>query len=209
MSAKLFKTLTVEPESNARVYIRLRPLPSREIQEFLDSGNQRDPELVEEKTIEIYVNCRLVKDYQQTVLLKAECRMPSLQVNYNETEALMGKLFLRLIEKLFLINFIAYILSGKIWRRDSNNKEDDEWNLQFSPEFREIKINNLLDKHSEYEIVNDTMYFNLEIPNDVKEIAPKSFHNISVRPNLKALVKNAESVRRVSFHFNSIPSLKL
>ncbi len=91
MSVKLFKTLTVEPESNVRVYIRLRPLPSREIQEFLDSGNQRDPNSVEEKAIEIYVNCRLVKDYQQTLLLKAECRMPSLQVDYNDMEALMGK----------------------------------------------------------------------------------------------------------------------
>jgi hypothetical protein len=93
MSAKLFKTLTIEPESNVRVYIRSRPLPSREIQKLLDNGNQRDPDLVEMKMIEIYVNCRLVKDYQQTVLLKAECRMPSLQVNYNEMEALMGMLF--------------------------------------------------------------------------------------------------------------------
>ncbi|CAG8544148.1 2498_t:CDS:2, partial [Funneliformis caledonium] len=157
MSVKLFKTLTVEPGSNVRVYIRLKPLPSREIQEFLDGGNQRDPNLVEEKVIEIYVNCRLVKDYQQTLILKAEC---------------------------------------KIWRRDPNNKEDDEWNLQFNPEFREIKINNLLDKPLEYEIINDTMYFNLELCNDVKEVAPKSFHNVLVRPNLKSLIKNAESVRR-------------
>ena len=93
MSAKLFKTLTIEPESKVRVYIRTRPLPSREIQESLDSGNQRDPDLVEMKIIEIYVNCRLVKDYQQTVLLKAECKMPSFRVNYNEMEALMGNLF--------------------------------------------------------------------------------------------------------------------
>ena len=98
--------------------------------------------------------------------------------------------------------FIIYILSGKIWRRDSNNKDDDEWNLQFNPEFREIKINNLLDIPLEYEIVNDTMYFNLELSNDVKEVAPKSFHNILVRPNLKSLIKNVESIRRVSFHFN-------
>src|SRR5436309_15318936 len=108
MPAKLFKTLTVEPESNTRVYIRLIPLPSRKIQDLLDSGNQRDPDLVEKKIIEIYVNCRLVKDYQHTVLLKAECRMPSLQINYDETEALMGKLLKFYIEKLILIYFIAY-----------------------------------------------------------------------------------------------------
>ncbi|GES89175.1 hypothetical protein GLOIN_2v1769365 [Rhizophagus clarus] len=173
MSAKLFKTLTIDPESNVRVYIRSRPLPSREIQKLLDSGYQRDPDLVEMKTIEIYVNCRLVKDYQQTVLLKAECRMPSLRVNYNEMEALMGKI--------------------------GRNKDDDEWNFQFNPEFREIRINNLLDKPLEYEIVNDTMYFNLEFSSDIKEVAPKSFHNILVRPNLKSLTKHAENVRREKY----------
>ena len=92
------------------------------------------------------------------------------------------------------------ILLGKIWRRDPNNKDDYEWNLQFSPEFRKIKINNLLDKPLKYEIVNDTMYFNLEISNDIKEMGPKSSHDILIRPNLKALIKNAESVRRVSFN---------
>src|SRR5688500_3242608 len=110
MSVKLFKTLTVESESNVRVYIRLRPLPSREIQEFIDGGNQRDPNLVEEKTIEIYVNCRLVKDYQQTVLLKAECRMPSLQVDYNDMEAFMGKSLFKCsaIKIIFLLIYNLY-----------------------------------------------------------------------------------------------------
>jgi len=90
-SAKLFKTLVVDPQSNVRVYIRLRPLPSREIQQALDRGIPRDPSEVEEKNIEIYVNCRLVKDYQQTVKVKAECRMPSLRVHYSDNGALMGK----------------------------------------------------------------------------------------------------------------------
>ena len=90
-SAKLFKTLVVDPQSNVRVYIRLRPLPSREIQQALDKGIPRDPSEVEEKNIEIYVNCRLVKDYQQTVKVKAECRMPSLRVHYSDNGALMGK----------------------------------------------------------------------------------------------------------------------
>lgn len=91
MSAKLFKTLTVEPESNVRVYICVRPLPSQTIQESLECGKQRDTNLVEEKNIEIYVNCRLVKDFQKIIMLKAECRMPSLQVTYCEMEALMGR----------------------------------------------------------------------------------------------------------------------
>lgn len=96
---------------------------------------------------------------------------------------------------IYNLHVFYRILSGKICR----NKDDDEWNFQFNPEFREIRINNLLDKPLEYEIVNDTMYFNLEFSSDVKEIAPKAFHNILVRPNLKSLTKHAENVRRVSF----------
>ncbi|CAG8849016.1 8130_t:CDS:2, partial [Gigaspora margarita] len=68
ISAKLFKTLTVEPESNVRVYICFQLLPSREIQKSLDNG-LKDPEL----------------DYHQTVILKAECKIPSLRVDYEDS----------------------------------------------------------------------------------------------------------------------------
>ncbi|CAG8733005.1 13142_t:CDS:2, partial [Acaulospora morrowiae] len=174
MSAKLFKSLTVEPESNVRVYIRFRPQPSREFQELY---HQRNPDLFEEKTVEIYVNCRLVKDYQKTVILKAECRMPSLVVEYEEFDS----------------------FKGKISRRDINSKEDDEWIIQFNQEFREIQIKNLLQIPLEYEIVNDTMYFILEFPTENKVITSESFHNVIVRPNIKSLIKNVESVRREKY----------
>ncbi|CAG8447699.1 8569_t:CDS:10 [Diversispora eburnea] len=166
MSAKLFKTLTVDPETNVRVYIRFRPMPSREIQEFLDKGNTRDPNLVEEKIVEIYVNCRLVKDYQQTLKLKAECRMPSIQVDYKESDALM---------------------------------EDEDWIIHFDEKYRKIIIKNSLPNPLKYEIVNDTMYFNLEFPKEGKEIGSKLCHEIIVRPNIKALIKNAENVRREKY----------
>ncbi|CAG8457039.1 15393_t:CDS:2, partial [Dentiscutata heterogama] len=172
ISAKLFKTLTVEPESNVRVYIYFRPLPSREIQKSLENG-LKDPELIEEKIIEIYVNCRLVKDYQQTVILKAECKIPSLRVDYEDSA-----------------------LTGKICRQYSN---DDEFTIQFDQEFREIMIRNLLDTSLEYEIVNDTMYFSLDISHSNKEVAPKTDHRIIVRPNVKALLKNVESIRREKY----------
>ncbi|KAF0517022.1 peroxisomal membrane protein mpv17 [Gigaspora margarita] len=174
ISAKLFKTLTVEPESNVRVYIRFRPLPSREIQKSLDNG-LKDPELVEEKIIEIYVNCRLVKDYQQTVILKAECKIPSLRVDYEDSA-----------------------LTGKICRQDTNCNEE-EFTVQFEQEFREIMISNLFDTPLEYEIVNDTIYFSLDISHSNKGVAPKSDHRIIVRPNLKTLLKNAESIRREKY----------
>ncbi|CAG8474285.1 10773_t:CDS:2 [Acaulospora colombiana] len=130
-----------------------RSMPSHEFQELF---NQRNPDLMEEKVIEIYVNCRLVKDYQQIVILKAKCKMPSLQVEYEEIDAFIGK----------------------ISRRDVNSKEEDEWLIQFDQALREIKIKNLLSTPLEYEIVNDTMYFTLEFPTGNKVVTSESFHDV-------------------------------
>ncbi|CAG8447057.1 5601_t:CDS:2 [Ambispora gerdemannii] len=173
MSAKLFKTLTVDPESNVRVYIRFRPLPSTQIQAAIDRGEKRDPDEIEEKNIEIHVNCRLVKDYQQTVMLKAECRMPSLRVQYEESEALMGRIF--------------------------RSESEEDWIVEFDQSYREIRLDNLLDIPLEYEIVNDTMYFTLEIPDSDKRLPQNSHHIVKVWPNCRALIKNAENVRREKY----------
>lgn len=61
------------------------------IQATLDNGEFRDPDEMELKTIEIYINCRLVKDYQQVVLLKAECYLPAIRVNWDDSVSFVGK----------------------------------------------------------------------------------------------------------------------
>lgn len=59
-------------------------------------------------------------------------------------------------------------------------------------------ISNLLQIPLEYEIVNDTMYFNLEYPEPDKVVDGLDKHEIRVVPNAKALLRNAENFRRVS-----------
>jgi len=46
---------------------------------------------MELKTVEIYINCRLVKDYQQVVLLKAECYLPAVRVKWDDSISFVGK----------------------------------------------------------------------------------------------------------------------
>jgi hypothetical protein len=46
---------------------------------------------MELKTVEIYINCRLVKDYQQVVLLTAECYMPAVRVDWQDSVSFVGK----------------------------------------------------------------------------------------------------------------------
>ncbi|KAG0065796.1 hypothetical protein BGZ89_007929 [Linnemannia elongata] len=177
-SAKLFKTLTVPSENHVRVYIRFFPRPSAAIQAAIDSGESRDPDELELKTIEIYINCRLVKDYQQVVLLTAECYMPAVRVDWQDS-----------------VSFV-----GRFSRESSGSAENtDEWKISFKEDYRILGICNLLQIPLEYEIVNDTMYFNLEYPEPDKVIDGLDKHEIRVVPNAKALLRNAENFRREKY----------
>ncbi|KAG0381083.1 hypothetical protein BGX24_012217 [Mortierella sp. AD032] len=177
-SAKLFKTLTVPSENHVRVYIRFFPRPSAAIQAALDNGESRDPDEVELKTVEIYINCRLVKDYQQVVVLTAECYMPAIRVYWQDS-----------------VSFVA-----RLSRESSGSTENaDEWKLSFKEEYRILGISNLLQLPLEYEIVNDTMYFNLEYPEPDKVVDGLDKHEIRVVPNVKALLRNAENFRREKY----------
>ncbi|KAG0051774.1 hypothetical protein BGZ83_003300 [Gryganskiella cystojenkinii] len=178
-SAKLFKTLTVPSENHVRVYIRFFPRPSAPIQAALENGEYRDPDEMELKTVEIYINCRLVKDYQQVVLLKAECYLPAIRVKWNDS-----------------VSFV-----GRLSRESATNAGEtaDEWKISFQEDYRILGISNLLDIPLDYEIVNDTMYFNLEYPEPEKIVDGKDTHEVRVVPNVKALLRNADNFRREKY----------
>ncbi|KAG0226486.1 hypothetical protein BGW41_004197 [Actinomortierella wolfii] len=181
-SAKLFKTLTVPPENHVRVYIRFFPKPSAQIQASLDQGVYRDPSEMELKTIEIYINCRLVKDYQHVVVLTAECFLPAFRVDWKETKS-----------------FVASLIKAPTQPSGTGETDDAGWRLSFEEDYRELRITNTLDTPLYYEIVNDTMYFNLEFPTPAKIIEGHGVHVIRVLPNTKALLKNAENFRREKY----------
>ncbi|KAJ3089439.1 hypothetical protein HK102_006398 [Quaeritorhiza haematococci] len=168
-SVKLFKTLTVDPESQCRVYFRFRPVCAspRTVQVMtLEEANQ-----VEEKMLEIYVNCRLVKDYQKIMRLRALCRQPVMRVSQEE-----------------------FFFSGSIRRNNrnvggggapassaggagggaagtggggvaSNGKDDDSaWDIQLRPANAVVTLTNLTTAEDlQFEVFNDTMYFGVEV----------------------------------------------
>ncbi|KAG0344399.1 hypothetical protein BG004_004500 [Podila humilis] len=176
-SAKLFKTLTVPSENHVRVYIRFFPRPSAAIQAALDNGEYRDPDEMELKTVEIYINCRLVKDYQQVVLLKAECYLPAVRIDWQDSASFVGHL----------------------QRTAPGGSEGEEWKISFKEEYRLLGVTNLLDIPLNYEIVNDTMYFNLEYPEPDRMIERQQRHLIRIVPNVKALLRNADNFRREKY----------
>ncbi|KAF9585974.1 hypothetical protein BGW38_010705 [Lunasporangiospora selenospora] len=177
-SAKLFKTLTVPPENHVRIYIRFFPKPSAAIKAALDNGEYRDPNEMELKTVEIYINCRLVKDYQHVVVLKAECYLPALRVDWQDS-----------------VSFVA-----RLSRKPTTTQESsDEWQITFREDYRILGIQNLLNMPLEYQIVNDTMYFTLEYTELDKVVDGMQLHHIRIVPNVKALLRNAENFRKEKY----------
>eukprot|EP00842_Homolaphlyctis_polyrhiza_P001282 jgi/Hompol1/2154/HPOL_002830-RA len=120
-SAKLFRSIMVEPESSSRVFVRFWPgqsMPSSQILQVSQRGDALNSEMTStatatantiaqpalsgsyqetgaygasngslsgqpavEKLIEIYVNCRLVKDYQKIVELRAVLKQPQIMLS--------------------------------------------------------------------------------------------------------------------------------
>ncbi|OZJ05554.1 hypothetical protein BZG36_01690 [Bifiguratus adelaidae] len=174
MAPKLFKSLTIGPHENVRIYIRFRPLPTDKA--LFDGGNaQIAQDAVELKRLEIYVNCRLVKDYQQIIVLEAECRQPAFRIQYPEFESLMGS----------------------IHRLDSGKTR--AWDVTFDIGARNLEIDNLLDDVLEYEIANDTMYFSLEYEYPSKTIPGQSTHVVRVVPNISAIKNYGETLWREKY----------
>jgi hypothetical protein len=66
--AKLFDTIRIEAESQKQVYLQF-------IFEPMDGQSS------EVKQFDIYVNCRLIKDYQKVISFRAECQQPKLLVS--------------------------------------------------------------------------------------------------------------------------------
>ncbi|KAJ3358833.1 hypothetical protein GGF32_009929 [Allomyces javanicus] len=103
---KLFRTVVVPAESSTRVYLRLRPAPgptapTGQLATPLPVGQASPPNDlqwaaahsgfgqllspdVEVKEFDIVVNCRLVRDYQQVIHVKATCRSPQLKCPHPE-----------------------------------------------------------------------------------------------------------------------------
>ena len=76
--AKLFSSVRIEPESSCQVFLRFLFNPSS----FFDAAAASITEdYIESKNIEIYVNCRLVKDYQKVINFKALCLQRQLVVS--------------------------------------------------------------------------------------------------------------------------------
>ena len=202
-SAKLFRTLTVEPESHCRVYLHFRPSLILTSEQPPDERTIEMANIPEEKTVEISINCRLVKDYQKVVTLNALCRRPQIKLSRID------------------FSFRSLLKRGNLEGRD-----EDGWATSFDCEEAEMELLNLLCEPLDYEIINDSIYFRVElkdkhldlddsgsghsddeteqpltsamrIPNSRGRLKGQMKQNILIILRKEAILKNAEFLRRV------------
>ncbi|KAI9206366.1 uncharacterized protein BJ171DRAFT_29085 [Polychytrium aggregatum] len=183
---KLFRVLTIQPESSARVYLWARPA-----QDELPASRPtlQEADVVDVKDIEVYVNCRLIKDYQTIVPLRLFCRHPQIQVSCTEFQ------------------FQGKAVAGPA----GGEGEERTWNIVLSSCMADMDITNLLSDPLHYEIMNDTMYFGLEFfsqetgattfvgPRQERRTwtLPSGFtHNVRIVPMKDVITRNAEVLRR-------------
>ncbi|KAJ3290798.1 hypothetical protein HK104_006518 [Borealophlyctis nickersoniae] len=202
-SAKLFRTVTIDPESQSRIYLRFRPSEGDFAMQTRRTLAEADTPV--EKNIEIYINCRLVKDYQKIIPLRAICRWPQVRLSSN------------------LFTFVGAIRKKDVAEPGQRKDEENPWIVSFrQPSSLDLEVTNLLIDPLEYEIVNDTMYFTLENldvgdreadregqspPPDtcrgrrggVWTMAGEGMHHVRITPNLEAIAKNADALRREKY----------
>ncbi|CEG39259.1 PapD-like [Plasmopara halstedii] len=76
-------TITLESHASMQVFLYFRPQPKQTTLLSETSDVLSDDQLIEPwvREIEVYVSCRLVKDFRETVIIRAICSQPQLMVN--------------------------------------------------------------------------------------------------------------------------------
>ncbi|KAJ3395154.1 hypothetical protein HDU84_002728 [Entophlyctis sp. JEL0112] len=187
-SAKVFRSVIVQPESETRVFLRYRPSLGGHEKVKMDMATAN---IIDEKIIEISVNCLLVKDYQKTIYLKSSCRKPQI--------------FLPVQEIVF---------SGKITKVGEEGVDND-WDIKFYQPFASLTIENLLSDSLVFEVKNDSMYFGVDVDSDIGSspprkanctavVQPGSSKSIKVVPLMASLLKDVDVVRRQKYFVEQI-----
>ncbi|TPX32047.1 nucleoside-diphosphate kinase [Synchytrium microbalum] len=181
--ARLFRKLVVEPESHVRVFVRYRPSKGSDYWNSKSSGSLslRDATRPDERNMEVYVNCRLVKDYQKIVAVKAVVRHPQISLSTS-----------------------SLLFTGTVKPTENGLVVDVQ------PESASIVLSNLLADDMEFAVINDTAYFDIksldapmgsisdsvQITGLMGIIAPGQSTRLAISINRDALLRHADTLRK-------------
>ena len=171
-SVKLYSVLTIQPLSSVRVYIRFRPdLPEdAPVKKYL---TLEESNVAVKEEAEIYINCRLVKDYQLTIPLKAMIRMPQIDIPVKEF-TFKGKISKKGTNSSPIsstkpnsnstYSYIDGMVATPAPAMSQSKNEEETWNVTMKPVTSNIiTVRNILSDELEFIVMNDSIYFDVEI----------------------------------------------
>lgn len=175
-SPKMFRALTIEPLSQVRVYVQFTPIPESQFDgSLVDSEKSWD-----EKLIEIYFNCRLIKDYQKTISMKVFCKYHQIGMCTKEA-----------------------VFTGKL------EKVDSVWQPFIKEAFIDIEVENMLQEPLLYEVMNDNQFFSIVDADTTRPfgsvglftLGPRSKGSIRIHPVMEVIQKHVDYFRKVLISF--------
>lgn len=155
-------TITLGAHARVQVFLHFRPQPKPAA--MISGGAEYDVDASEQwaREIEVYVNCRLVKDFRETVLLRAICHQPQLTVHVamNKTDEVLTK---AQASSLFLSSQSNFL--GLVFSMPESTLSNQELAATASTGMEQFLVvqNTRSDAQARIALRNDSMFFNVAV----------------------------------------------
>ncbi|GMF35281.1 unnamed protein product [Phytophthora fragariaefolia] len=161
-------TVTLGAHTSMQVFLHFRPqpkhlvLPSSGASDVMTDVEVNDPWVRE---IEVYVSCRLVKDFRETVILRAICSQPQLMVNVangDTSESPLHRETYFSAQPTFL---------GLVFPMLESTLSSPEQSVKAANETQKFLVvrNTRSDSNARLALRNDSMFFSLAIDEDLTQ----------------------------------------
>ncbi|RLN26234.1 hypothetical protein BBJ28_00016271 [Nothophytophthora sp. Chile5] len=163
MSFNEVSTVTLGAHASMQVFLHFRPQPKQSLLSSAGVGgsavtaNQASDPWVRE--VEVYVSCRLVKDFRETVILRAICSQPQLMVSLANSagDEPLSQRDMYLTGQPTFLGLVFPMLESTLSTPDLSAKAAEESEKYL------VVHNTKSDVNARLALRNDSMFFSLEI----------------------------------------------
>lgn len=163
-------TITIPAHGRMQIFLHFRPLPKPRAAtlgggvDSVEGGTSANPFWARE--IELYVSCRLVKDFRETVTLHAICSQPQLMVSManSQSDSIIQQAESSALEMSSQPNFL-----GLVFVMPDATMSNMELATKAAQEFNKFMVvyNGRKDSNARLAVRNNSMFFSLEVDREL------------------------------------------
>jgi len=218
-SLKRVQNLTVDGKASVRVYIHFRPCLPPAPPLLAQTSEDRDIDQCTVEQKEITITCRLVKDYQEVVVFRANCRRPQMELSTTDL-VFIGR-DTAVSSSLSSVSSSPALSSPPtptdaiyepqpqpqpaIPDRLLKKRDSETYVLEIEPEAHTLSIRNLHSRPLRYTLRNDSLFFTVQCGDSPNEKDVGQVYHVVVRPNMSAILEKLNQILKdkyVEEHFS-------